>query len=151
MKKFTDEDEFVVLDRAVAAAAVASVEVVAFKNYQEEWEHEALTSRNAAQLLRLQRKYRHINFKDTDVDDGETRTVIDIEWKNKVTGRHRQPAQFALQTQLVAEDGIELTDDTIEPYYINNFIYPMIQECSDSSPLNSCFDLLGPPAAAALV
>ena len=154
MKKFTLQDEFAELDSAIAEADAAALEVVQFKNYMEHWEADALRSKSVGQCFRLMNKYKNINFFDEDV--AEHRTVTDLEWSERVPSQRRgapaTPAQYSLVTQLLplplAEDGaeqagqVEIGDDTLQPYYVNAFVFDMITKCSENSTHNESFQLI---------
>ena len=64
----------------------------------------------------LLRKYKHIYFKDPDVDgDVEVRRVIDVEWK---VMRPARDSQYNVVTQLVERNDVQEQEDDYEGYIV---------------------------------
>jgi hypothetical protein len=75
-----------------------------------------------------------MHFYDNDPEVDEARKIIAVEWKVRA---HGMPAQHVLVTQVVSVDA---GDDTLEPYYVNAFLYEMIAEAP--APYNTGYTLL---------
>ena len=129
--KFTDEDELFKLDGKVAKAAAESI--VPFYCFEEDWERDVIVTKCNTNQHKLRIKYYGICFQDDDVEKmdnknkkfrvTEVRKVVNVEWSSK-----QRPSQHVLVTQLVNSDN----KDTLEPYWINQTFFQMIDNCTDN-------------------
>ncbi len=105
-----------------------------FKNFAEEWEFDAISNKNSAYGMLWSNKYMNMHLYDNDPEVDEIRKVVGSEWKVRA---QCIPTQHVLVTQFVNKDASE---DTLQPYYINQFVYDMIDAAQ--SPYNDGYSIL---------
>jgi hypothetical protein len=125
--KWTAADEICKLNLSLVQAA--AIVALRFKNWiEDEWEFQAIVTKNTATYDALMGKYKFLYFIDPDGDNGaiEVRRVVDIEWQLRRAGG--TVSKYNVVTQLVSKDeeAVEGDEDYI-PYEINEALHNMIK------------------------
>jgi hypothetical protein len=128
MMKWTEADEMCKLNLSLVQAA--AIVALRFKNWiEDEWEFQAIITKNNATIDALSVKYKFLYFLDPDGDDNsiEVRRIVDIEWQ--LRGRMAGAvSKYNVVTQLVLRnEEVVAEDEDYVPYEINDALHNMIR------------------------